>query len=158
MTDIQGVIFQQRHCHTDSRGWLSELYRSDELPSKYHPEMAYLSMTLPGVIRGPHEHLLQTDHFIFLGLSQFTIYLWDHRKNSPTFNVMRIYRTEVGEIAELVVPPGVAHGYQNTGGANGLILNLPTELYRGLGRRGEVDEIRYEGTELGRQLDELTQL
>ena len=36
----------------DARGWLCELFRHDELPAEFHPVMAYISETEPGVARG----------------------------------------------------------------------------------------------------------
>ena len=50
------------------------------------PVMTYISQTLPGVARGPHEHLDQTDGFAFIGPSDFKLYLWDTRSASPTRN------------------------------------------------------------------------
>ena len=48
------------------------------------PVMTYVSSTLPGVARGPHEHVDQTDGFAFIGPSDFRLYLWDTRATSPT--------------------------------------------------------------------------
>ena len=47
--------------------------------------MAYISQTLPGIVRGPHEHNDQTDYFAFIGPSDFELTLWDARAESPTF-------------------------------------------------------------------------
>ena len=76
---IDGVTFRPLAPHKDHRGWLIELYREDELPAEQHPVMAYVSETLPGVARGPHEHVDQTDYFAFLGPGEFLLYLWDAR-------------------------------------------------------------------------------
>jgi dTDP-4-dehydrorhamnose 3,5-epimerase-like enzyme len=48
----------------DDRGWLTELFRHDELAPEFFPVMAYISSTLPGVTRGPHEHVDQADLFV----------------------------------------------------------------------------------------------
>src|SRR5947209_11731692 len=82
---IHDILWQPLTPHRDARGWLCELFRHDELPPAFHPVMAYLSMTEPGVARGPHEHVAQADYFCFLGPSNFTAYLWDNRPHSPTF-------------------------------------------------------------------------
>ena len=60
----------------DSRGWLAELFRNDLIDPKFQPQMAYVSMTRPGVERGPHEHVDQADYFCFIGPSTFRVYLW----------------------------------------------------------------------------------
>ena len=44
----------------------------------------------------------------------------------------------------VIVPAGVVHGYQNIGDTEGIVINCPNRLYRGAGRREEVDEIRHE--------------
>ena len=44
--------------------------------------MTYVSQTLPGVTRGPHEHVDQTDGFAFMGPSDFKLVLWDTRLRS----------------------------------------------------------------------------
>jgi len=44
----------------------------------------------------------------------------------------------------IVVPPGVVHGYKNIGPEPGMVVNFPDKLYKGIGRREDVDEIRYE--------------
>lgn len=141
---IDGVIVRELTRHHDQRGWLAELFRHDELPPKYHPAMGYVSMTMPGESRGPHEHRLQTDLFCFLGPSTFRLYLWDNRSNSPTFGKKCVM--DVGEDANtlVLVPAGVVHGYRNLGAVEGLVFNAPNRMYRGPGRAEPVDEIRHE--------------
>ena len=62
---IDGCLITPLKKFADARGWLIEFFRQDELPSALHPVMGYLSMTHPGVARGPHEHRDQTDLFVF---------------------------------------------------------------------------------------------
>jgi dTDP-4-dehydrorhamnose 3,5-epimerase len=38
----------------------------------------------------------------------------------------------------------VVHAYQNVGDIDGIVINCPNRLYRGAGRKEEVDEIRHE--------------
>jgi dTDP-4-dehydrorhamnose 3,5-epimerase len=64
---INGVFFFDLTPHEDSRGWLVDLFRSDCLHKENTPQMAYVSQTLPGVTRGPHEHEEQSDLFCFIG-------------------------------------------------------------------------------------------
>jgi dTDP-4-dehydrorhamnose 3,5-epimerase-like enzyme len=141
---IEGVVFRSVSPYKDHRGWLAELYREDELPPNSHPVMAYVSETLPGVARGPHEHVDQTDYFAFLGPGEFCLYLWDSRSNSPT----RGHRMKVlvGESNKqcVLVPPGVVHAYKNVGTVSGWVFNAPNRLYAGENKRSPVDEIRHE--------------
>ena len=141
---IDGVVFRPISPFKDQRGWLAELFREDELPAEQHPVMAYVSETLAGVARGPHEHVDQTDFFAFLGPGEFCLYLWDARPNSPTRG--HRMKTVVGESNKqcVVVPPGVIHAYKNVGTTSGWVFNAPNHLYAGEGKRDPVDEIRHE--------------
>lgn len=142
--EIDGVIIKELARHTDSRGWLMELFRHDELPREYHPAMSYVSMTMPGVVRGPHEHSDQADCFCFIGPSTFRLYLWDNRPHSSTYG--KKFQLNVGEKfkAMVIVPCGVVHAYKNIGSVDGIVFNVPNRLYAGPGRKGPVDEIRHE--------------
>ena len=130
--------------YLDERGWLAELFRSDEVAPDLMPVMAYISMTQPGVARGPHEHIDQTDYFCFIGPSNFKIYLWDARKESPSFGIKQILFAGLDSPLLVVVPPGVVHAYKNVGQENGIVFNAPNRLYAGQGKKSPVDEIRHE--------------
>lgn len=142
--DIEGVIIRELKRHNDERGWLTELFRTDELPAEFHPVMSYVSVTRPGVARGPHEHVDQADLFCFLGPSTFRIYLWDNRKDSRTYKKRACFEAGVDCPRMVVVPKGVVHAYKNVGGEDGLVFNAPNRLYAGERRAGPVDEIRHE--------------
>lgn len=141
---IDGVLWYPLKKYADQRGWLSELYREDEVPEMYHPVMGYISMTEPGIARGPHEHVAQADYFCFVGPSSFKLYLWDNRSNSATFGVMQTEVVGEDNRMAVVVPPGVVHAYKNIGGKAGLVFNFANQLYKGKSRREPVDEIRHE--------------
>jgi dTDP-4-dehydrorhamnose 3,5-epimerase len=145
---IQGVEVVPLRYFNDARGWLTEVYRNDELSVR--PVMSYVSLTHPGVARGPHEHRDQADVFVFMGPSTFRIYLWDARPASPTHGKHMVFEAGAAWPARVVVPPGVVHAYQNVGELDGLVLNCPDRLYAGEGRREPVDEIRWEDDPSGR--------
>ena len=139
---INGVIIKKIAKNSDSRGWLAEIYRSDQVD--FQPAMSYVSVTKPGVIRGPHEHKYQSDCFIFVGPGNFEIHLWDRREASGIKN--EYFKIEAGENNPVlvIVPPGVVHGYKCVGSENGWCINLPDKLYKGKGKNDETDEIRWE--------------
>jgi len=139
---LEGVQVRSLRKFEDDRGWLSELYRSDEWD--HQVTLCYLSWTKPGKTRGPHEHIYQTDCFAFLGPGTFRLYLWDTRAESRTY--LHRMRLEVGEDnpVTVLVPPRVVHAYKCIGDQQGLVVNLPDKLYGGVQRKQEVDEIRYE--------------
>lgn len=139
---IQGVIIKKLKKNQDERGWLAEIYRSDEF--EYMPAMSYVSATKTGVIRGPHEHKKQSDLFVFVGPGRFRVYLWDNRNSSATYKEkMELEGGENDEVAVLV-PPGVVHGYKCISPVDGWSINLPDKLYAGAGKKDPVDEIRWE--------------
>jgi dTDP-4-dehydrorhamnose 3,5-epimerase len=141
---IDGVLWRPLSIHHDVRGWLCELYRADELPADLLPAMAYISETLPGATRGPHEHLQQTDCFCFFGSATFRLHLWDNRAESPTYLCHEIVIVGNGKPLTVIIPPGVVHAYRNVSKLPGLVVNCPDRLYRGEGKRDPVDEIRHE--------------
>lgn len=145
---IDGVIIKKISKNEDSRGWLAEFYRQDE--TAYRPVMAYVSLTKPGVARGPHEHKRQSDGFVFIGPGNFELHLWDRRPASATKD--EYLKLTAGEDNPLlvIVPPGVAHGYKNISKADAWCLNIPDKLYRGQGKQEEADEIRWEEDEGGK--------
>jgi dTDP-4-dehydrorhamnose 3,5-epimerase len=136
---MEGVEIRELKAFEDQRGWLTEIFRDDE--SGFRPVMSYLSMTKPGLIRGPHEHLKQTDYFCFIG--KFRLYLWDNRQGSPTFKQHEcIDISDTPTIA--IIPPGIVHAYKNIKNEEGLVINMPDMLYGGEGKKDPVDEVRYE--------------
>lgn len=141
--EIPDCILTPFRKFADQRGWLAEVFRQDETPEAVFPAMGYLSQTLPDVVRGPHEHVDQTDLFIFFdGL--FEVRLWDYRPNSPTFGIRQVLELGQDTPATLFVPPGVVHGYRNKSGRSALIFNCPNRLYAGWHKQEAVDEIRHE--------------
>lgn len=147
--EIEGVIFRQLQRHRDSRGWLIELFRQDEVEPEHWPVMTYVSETLPGVTRGPHEHVDQTDGFAFIGPSDFRLYVWDTRDHSATRGHRRAITVGESNPMAVWIPPGVVHAYRNIGDVSGLVFNAPNRLYGGWGKKQPIDEIRHEDAEPG---------
>jgi dTDP-4-dehydrorhamnose 3,5-epimerase len=141
---VKGVEVRPLRKHQDNRGWLIELFRSDELSERLIPAMAYISETLPGVTRGPHEHVEQIDYFCFLGPSTFELYLWDNRPGSATYWTRQIVLAGEQTPSMVIVPERVVHAYRNIGSQAGWVINCPNRLYAGKGRKEAVDEIRHE--------------
>lgn len=132
--EIEGVVLTPLNQMTDPRGWLMEVWREDE--TSHRPAMGYVSLTGPGVTRGPHEHREQADYFVFL-TGKWCVTLWDNQSLEESDFV-------IDQPSSLLIPPGVIHAYQNIGPTDGLVLNLPDKLYAGWNRTEQVDEIRHE--------------
>lgn len=141
---IDSIIWKPLTRHSDVRGWLIEMFRTDELPPGFTPQMGYISLTAPGIVRGPHEHVGQSDCFCFIGPADFELILWDMRPGSPTHGTIQRERVGASKPMLVIVPPRVVHAYRNIGAESGLVYNFPDTLYKGLGRKEAVDEIRHE--------------
>ena len=142
--DIKDVVVRDLRKFNDRRGWLTELFRHDQLDAEFFPVMAYISSTNPKVARGPHEHDDQADLFCFIGPSNFKLRMWDNRPDSPTFGNVMTLIVGADDPKAVVVPKGVVHAYQNVGDVEGIVINCPNRLYMGPERREPVDEIRHE--------------
>jgi dTDP-4-dehydrorhamnose 3,5-epimerase-like enzyme len=142
---FNGTLITPFRAFADERGWLMEVFRDDE--STHKPKMGYASFTNFGVSRGPHEHINQTDFFVFSGPGDFSMHLWDTRKDSVTFG--KYFTIVVGESnpCSVVVPPGVVHGYKCISEKGAYYVNLPNALFAGEGKKEKVDEIRHEHDE-----------
>lgn len=144
MGPIEGVVVSSIKKHIDDRGWLAELFRHDELAQEYYPQMSYISLTNPGVLRGPHEHVDQADLFVLVGPGDFKIILWDNREGSLTYGNRMEYCMGANNPGSVLVPKGVAHCYRCISVEPGIIFNAPNRLYAGAEKKIPVDEIRHE--------------
>ena len=141
---IEDVVVRDLRKFRDERGWLSELFRKDDLEPEFFPVMAYISSTLPGVTRGPHEHQDQAVLFCFIGPSNFKLRMWDNRTDSPTYRNMMTLIVGEDDPKAVLIPTGIVHAYQNVGTVDGIVINCPNRLYQGQHRQDPIDEIRHE--------------
>lgn len=82
--------------------------------ARIYPVMSYISMTRPGIQRGPHAHREKTDHFAFCS-STFKFALWDRRTDSPTYMNRKMLFLGEENPKCVIIPPGVVHAYKNIG-------------------------------------------
>ena len=141
---IHDIIVRDLNKYKDKRGWLMELFRTDEITKEFIPTMSYISQTEPGISRGPHEHTDQADLFCFVGPSTFRLYIWDAREQSPSYGNRMILDAGEQIPKMVIIPAGIIHAYKNIGSEPGWVINLPNRLYAGNGRKEPIDEIRHE--------------
>jgi len=141
---IKDLVVKPLKNHIDNRGYLVEGWRSDfeELP-EFKPEMLYVSYSRPNVRRGAHLHHYQRDYFLFMGPGNFYVVVIDNRPDSPTYKkVTRFFAGENNPKAVLI-PTNCWHGYMNVSDKEGMVLNIPDKLYKGINYSDkEVDEVR----------------
>ena len=141
---IKDVIVTPIRKFIDERGWLAEIFRDDEILDAYRPQMGYVSVTMPGVLRGPHEHVDQADLFSWVGPGDFKVTLWDNRKDSSTYlNRMELVMG-VNNPGSIIVPKGVVHCYRCISHEPGFVINCPNQLFAGEKKALPIDEIRHE--------------
>ncbi len=124
---IDGVRTKALTPHSDERGYLQEILRSDEGFFEGFAQL-YVSMNYPGVVRAWHYHKKQVD-FITVVDGMAKVVLYDGRDGSPTRGEVNEFF--IGEDHRILVriPPLVMHGYKTIGCKPCLLLNLPTRCY-----------------------------
>lgn len=142
--EIDGLTVTPLELFDDERGWLTEIFREDEIDKKIMPAMSYVSLTKTGMSRGPHEHIDQTDYFAFVGPGDFLLMVWDNRKESPTYNHRKTLKVGETNKAVVIVPPCTVHAYANIGKTAGLVFNCPNRLFAGKDKQEKIDEVRHE--------------
>jgi dTDP-4-dehydrorhamnose 3,5-epimerase len=142
---INDVVIYPLKKFVDERGWLAELFRHDEIEEEFYPAMAYISVTEPMVVRGPHEHVEQADLFCFIGSGNFKLRLWDNRVDSSTYRNMLTLYVGGDNPQAVIIPKGVVHAYKNISATEkGVVINCPNRLFMGESKAEEIDEIRHE--------------
>jgi dTDP-4-dehydrorhamnose 3,5-epimerase len=117
---IEGVQIERLNVYPDDRGFFCELARlGDGLATKMVPSdqskiQVSLTLTYPGTIKAIHYHSEQTDLWAPIsGMVQ--VFLYDLRRNSSTFGSINTIFAGRFQPWEILIPPGVAHGYKALG-------------------------------------------
>ncbi len=132
---IAGVAIEPLQIFADDRGCFAELARlgrsgiAEKMVSGGDRRIQVsLTLTYPGTIKAIHYHFQQTDLWVPIsGMMQ--VFLYDLRRGSSTFG--RINTLYVGRFRpwEILIPPGVAHGYKTLGTEPAQLLYLTDRYY-----------------------------
>lgn len=128
---IQGVRVQPLALYPDDRGYFLEVHRMGRgLAAAFPAETTQTSAALsyPGTIKAFHYHLNQTDCWTPAhGLLQ--VALVDLRVASPTFGARNTLY--VGDLRpwQILIPPGVGHGYKVIGPEKAMLVYLTDRFY-----------------------------
>src|SRR5271156_3342706 len=102
--DVKLVSLRPNH---DSRGTLTELFRSE-----WFPEIDVVQWNLVhterGVLRGVHVHRVHFDYLTVIA-GHLDVGVCDRRGGCPTFRKGAVIPLDPGEA--VLIPPGVAHGF-----------------------------------------------
>ena len=121
----------------DSRGLVCETFRCDD-DITGESKMCYVSETKPYVLRGPHQHSNQTDNFV-----SWKTKMVYHMYN-PETKEMNYFVTDPNKFYLVVVAPPIIHSYRNISDKVSMTMNFPTSLFKGEGKKEQIDEIRWE--------------
>jgi dTDP-4-dehydrorhamnose 3,5-epimerase len=128
---IEGVRLQPYALHPDDRGYFLEALRLGQgLPASFPSASTQVSAALgyPGTIKAFHYHLRQTDCWVpAMGMLQAA--LVDLRKDSPTFGARNTLYVGALRPWQILIPPGVAHGYKVIGTGPAMLLYITDRFY-----------------------------
>ncbi|MBI1895715.1 MAG: dTDP-4-dehydrorhamnose 3,5-epimerase family protein [Acidobacteria bacterium] len=128
---IQGVRLQSVALWPDDRGYFLEVLRVGKgLPADFAPSTTQVSAALsyPGTIKAFHYHQEQTDLWSpALGMLQ--IALVDLRPQSPTCGAKNTIYAGVLRPWQVLIPPGVAHGYKVIGADAAMLVYATDRFY-----------------------------
>jgi dTDP-4-dehydrorhamnose 3,5-epimerase len=128
---IGGVRLAGFDLWPDDRGYFLEVARIRQgLAREFAPETTQISAALsyPGTIKAFHYHRHQTDLWIpAMGMIQ--IALVDLRPDSPTFGSKNTLYVGVLRPWQVLIPPGVAHGYKVIGERPALLVYVTNRFY-----------------------------
>src|SRR6266404_2520934 len=118
---INGVLIEPLQVHPDDRGFFAELARlgSEGIAASMMADgrrqvQVSTTLTYPGTIKAIHYHYEQTDLWAPIsGMVQ--VFLYDLRRNSRTFGAINTIFAGRFQPWEILIPPGVAHGYKALG-------------------------------------------
>lgn len=111
----------------DRPGFLMEVLRDDEGLLRRFGQTTF-TVAHPGTIKAFHWHARQDDLW-FAASGKIRVVLHDLREGSPTKGQTDVLTAGAGDYKLIVIPTGVAHGYQVLGSEPVLLFYHTTESY-----------------------------
>ena len=128
---IEGVRGQPGTLWPDDRGYFLEVLRMGQGPAAgFSPSTTQVSAALsyPGTIKAFHIHKHQTDLWVpVAGMLQ--VALADLRSGSPTHGKRNTFYLGKLRPWQLLIPPGVAHGYKVIGQEPAILVYVTNQFY-----------------------------
>lgn len=128
---IDGVEITPFKLWPDDRGYFLEVARFGQgLVAGFDPEQTQLSAawSYPATVKAFHYHMLQTDFWV-PAKGMFQVALVDLRKDSPTFGLRNTLYVGSLRPWQLLVPPGIGHGYKVIGEEPGMLVYVTNRHY-----------------------------
>jgi dTDP-4-dehydrorhamnose 3,5-epimerase len=128
---ISDVIVVPYALWPDDRGYFLEVGRMGKNSiSNFPPQSTQISaaVSYPGTVKAFHIHRNQTDYWSPMA-GMFQVALVDLRPSSPTFGVRNTLYVGVLRPWQILIPPGVGHGYKVIGEEPGVLVYLTDNVY-----------------------------
>ena len=128
---ISGVRVSPFPIYPDDRGCFLEVVRMGlGLIADFPPQTTQVSAALnyPGTIKAFHYHLLQTDYWVPVN-GMLQVALVDLRPDSATFGGRNTFYVGAMRPWQILVPPGVAHGYKVIGTDAAFLVYVTNRFY-----------------------------
>ncbi|MEJ2148015.1 MAG: dTDP-4-dehydrorhamnose 3,5-epimerase family protein [Chloroflexota bacterium] len=127
MGKIDGVLIKKLVTYPDDRGYLREVLREDDnLMAQFGQTV--VTKTYPGVIKAFHWHQRQDDlWYVAAGMAR--VVLFDRRPDSPTVGETQVVYAGEDNPVLILIPAGIAHGYQVLGDRPVLLFYTVTQCY-----------------------------
>jgi dTDP-4-dehydrorhamnose 3,5-epimerase len=128
---IDGVRIHPFPLWPDDRGYFLEVIRIGQGPgADFDPKTTQVSAALsyPGTIKAFHYHKYQTDLWV-PSAGMFQVALVDLRESSPTFGVKNTMYLGALRTWQILIPPGVGHGYKVIGESPAMLVYVTSRIY-----------------------------
>jgi dTDP-4-dehydrorhamnose 3,5-epimerase len=128
---LEGVSIASLRLWPDDRGYFLEIMRQGAgLPARLGSGSLQTSAALsyPGTIKALHYHFEQTDLWAVIE-GQLQVCLVDLRVDSPTFGACNTLFMGTLQPWQLLIPPGVAHGYKVIGTQPAVLVYVTNRFY-----------------------------
>ena len=127
MTKIHDVVVKKIVTHSDDRGYFREILRDDDGLLRRFGQTS-ITKTYPGVIKAFHWHNHQDDIW-YVADGMVRVVLYDIRPDSPTCGQTQVIFAGEDNSVVILIPVGVAHGYQVLGNKPALLFYHVTHSY-----------------------------
>jgi len=128
---VAGIRIKAFPLWPDDRGYFMEIARLGEglVEDFPHPgSQVSAAVNYPGIIKAFHYHKFQTDYWVPVS-GLFQVVLVDLRKGSETFGAKNTLYVGTLRPWQIVIPPGVAHGYKVIGEQPSTLVYITNRTY-----------------------------
>jgi dTDP-4-dehydrorhamnose 3,5-epimerase len=127
MGKIHDVVIKTLITYSDDRGYFREVLRDDDNLLKRFGQTSF-TKTYPGVIKAFHWHNNQDDLW-YVADGMVRVVLYDRRPHSPTYRQTQVVYAGEDNPMLILIPTGIAHGYQVLGTKPVLLFYHTTSSY-----------------------------